>query len=407
MAERKPEERQDADPGEGVHNQLSGQVRGPVVQARVISGGVHIHTLGDDSGDGPRRLRVFDHPRKRGLLLRRWVRRVAHAAGTGVVATESDDWTYRLWEAGSGLHLHSFRRGGPSEGMAFSPDGELFARASVTGKGVDVHDVRTGVEVAHAFQSWQVMAVGFDPRGELLATVGFDGAIRVWDADGGRQRYTLERAWGDNSHRAVVFSPDGRFLAGVGYRRRRMPADAAEAGGTAATELRDRGDVTLYDAATGEAAYTATMDGWFPRIAFSPDGCWLATVSDEGVQLRTPATGEVAHRFRADRNTRIAFCGGAVLAVGLVNRVELWSTASGALLHALHRDGLYPEMAADPAGTVLATVEHGSQICLWDLAQGQLRARIDFGTQVFAPVLTPDGGLLVGTARNQAELWRI
>jgi len=100
--------------------------------------------------------------------------------------------------------------------MAYDAPGERLALGSFNGK-VEIRDAATGdVERSFRAGSVTVMNVVFSPDGELLATSGEDGAVRVFDtrAQSGAQQLVLR------GHGSLVsgldFSPDGKTLASAG-----------------------------------------------------------------------------------------------------------------------------------------------------------------------------------------------
>ncbi|HZU34640.1 MAG TPA: hypothetical protein VFA18_01955 [Gemmataceae bacterium] len=55
------------------------------------------------------------------------------------------------------------------------------------------------------------LSVAFSPDGQLLASGGGDGVIKLWDPVTGEERATLDKHFGPVQ--AVAFSPDGQTLA--------------------------------------------------------------------------------------------------------------------------------------------------------------------------------------------------
>jgi WD40 repeat protein len=114
----------------------------------------------------------------------------------------------------------------------------------------------------------RVNAVTFGPDGTRLATVSFDGTVKVWDISGG-----LDDAGGFSSeepltlagHAGIVwdaaFSPDGTRLATVGFDN----------------------TARLWDVSTGQELLILTGNELNTAgVAFSPDGTQLAVSGGDG-----------------------------------------------------------------------------------------------------------------------------
>ena len=82
-----------------------------------------------------------------------------------------------------------------------------------------MRDVATGKSRGRfrGHENW-VYSVAFSPNGRMLATGGWDGAVKLWDLKSGQEIAT------GNGHKgivlAVAFSPDSRMVASTGYDQR-------------------------------------------------------------------------------------------------------------------------------------------------------------------------------------------
>jgi WD40 repeat protein len=319
-----------------------------------------------------------------------------HQASVSTLALSVDGKT--LWTSGRGDPARSWdwatgkmteQRAVPSSAtpVLFASDGR-FAFADGNKVTLGGPDGKTTRRIATGEQPLAALALA--PDGTLLATRNVDHpAVQLWDATTGKQRHTLVASSDDlkGSFDVVaetpgvvtpdlVFSPDGRSLAGAG----------------------PRGQLCLWDVATGNLLWELPPKAGqaIERFAFSANGlCLAALTAERTVILYETVTGEARGRLgRADPRNR---------------RMHLtFSYNGGSGVMGPRRDA--PTcLAFSPHGRYLATAQETPAIHLWDVLTGREVGQLKGHEGGVAGLLfAPDGQhLFSGGTDTTALTWDI
>jgi WD40 repeat protein/serine/threonine protein kinase len=360
------------------------------------------------------------------------------AAGGDVDRTRTRTDTFgelRVWDVETGKMVTMIgEHAGPVWSVAFSPDGKRLASGAGyadaemkpdDGREVKVFDTTSWAEVRTiACPTYPVRCVSFSPDSKQIVSVQNDGA-RVWDAATGEKAIDLE---GYNFALSVAaFSPDGKRLAS-GFLQYVLVRHAStgkvlishqDAGGGFNVAFSPDGTKlgagtwgapTIRDTRTGERL--PLKDGHLttgPAIAFSADGRFLATGSNENtVKVHETATGKnlltLAGHTAAVITVAFSPDGRKLASGGGDRKVKVWELPSGKELHSFseHLTSVR-RLVFSPDSRRLASVGGWHAVRLWDLDTGKLLHKLGMGETAHGVAFTADGKRILSGAR--LRLW--
>jgi RNA polymerase sigma factor (sigma-70 family) len=310
--------------------------------------------------------------------------------GRFLAAGSRGDWAIRLWDVATRKNVRRLEHG-LLTAMGFSPDGRRLASAAWTDLQVKIWDVAGSKELRRFPANKDAKSIdcmAWSGDGKILATWSYgnpvQNPIRLWNPDTGKPWRELSA--GMDQIESLVFSPDSKLLAALGWERRSSknllllwavdtgrPLPSLEApigianvgayahcrvafspdGRTLATGGQGTGSsIYLWEVASGSRRLTLTHGEDVASLAFSPDGKLLAAANNTNNANEFIAEGRIDPH--AGGNPRLP-C------------VHLWDVAAERELQSLvgHK-GPITSLAFSPDGKVLATGSNDTTMLFWD-----------------------------------------
>ena len=351
-----------------------------------------------------------------------------------MLASGSDDFSVKLWDASTGECLSTLQEHGSRVwSVAFSPQGTTLASGS-DNQTVKLWDVGTG-ECLNTLQGHgsRIWSVAFSPQGTTLASGSDDLSVKLWDISTGRCIKTLygyvNGVW------SVAFSPDGQTLASGSHDQTVRCWDTST--GLCLKTLRGHSNrvisVTFSPRVLREAELHHASSGARLRMAvpaaelasdgteklrsiarqLAPQGTMLASGSDDlSVKLWDASTGKCLKTLQGhgSRIWSVAFSpDGQKLASGCHDQtVKLWDVGTGECLKTLqgHTDRIY-SVGFSPDGQVLASSSEDHTVKLWDIRTGHCLTTLQGHTGwVWSVAFSPEGKTLAsGGTDHTLRLW--
>ena len=308
----------------------------------------------------------------------------------------------------------------------------------------------------------EIHAIAFSPDGQILAAGGHR-KILIWDVSSGMLLTTLKVDKGWMRAAAVAFSSDGKTLASVSSRTRKIQEQGILVDPSMPMQAEGRQyfvphTIRLWNVNTGSTQLTFTTDTLpIAELEFSPDSSKLLTMSRQGfVGVYDSVTGHhehlsgSVHVYNAigrihtlntwntwmlgyrdpfavafSRDRKIFATGGRAIVTQLCDvadaEVKLWDADTGYPLHTFKRPGAPIDLLTfSPNSKTLASVsgdwslrnDSRNTIFIWDVENRRLITTINVGDVGERAVLTlkfaPDNITLASAHVNgTVQIWDI
>jgi WD40 repeat protein len=400
----------------------------PVMALKGHTGGVRCIALTSEgrllaSGGYDETVRLWDVPHAQLLAAfpghTGGVRGVALSAHGELLASGSFDGTIRLWDAPVGERDAAERWVGPASasgqhpampsnggrltatlqghagviwGLALNAEGQLLASGGYDGN-IRLWEAPNGQQLAtlqgHTSGVW---SVALSADGRLLASGGFDGTVRLWDSTSGQQLAIVHGHTG--GVRGLALSGEGRLLASGGY----------------------DGAVRLWESTSGRPLATLRgHTGGVRAVALSWDGQVLASGGEDGtVHLWEAPTGHALATLQGHtgevRGVALSGDGRLLASASFDASVRLWRVPSGESVATLrgHNSGVWG-VALSADGRVMASGGFEGTVRVWDVASAQLLCTLQGHTgAVWGVALSADGRVLASAGFDgTVRLWDV
>jgi WD40 repeat protein len=262
-----------------------------------------------------------------------------------------------------------------------------------------------------------VHGLALSPDGKQLATAGFDGAVRLWNAESGQEVRTLSGHAGPVY--CVAFSADGQSLVSCGDDKTVRLWSPAE--GKSVKELKGHGGVVdavafspdgrqvasasadksvrLWNVADGQGKPLGNHGGSVYAVAFAADGQRLATAGADALVKIWDVPGQKEHKALKGLDgpvSVVVYTSEGPLSAGFDRMLRLWDADAGT---EKSKAGPLPDdpygLAVTKDGKRVAVAGYGGHVAVWDVAAGKAIFTKRYKSPAYCVIWSADEATLI------------
>ncbi|MEO0432690.1 MAG: TIR domain-containing protein, partial [Cyanobacteria bacterium J06656_5] len=248
----------------------------------------------------------------------------------------------------------------------------------------------TKIIFADFIPSGEVWSVVFSPDGQMIASGGSDGTIRLWDTQGNSIREPLK---GHNDWvNSIAFSPDGQMIA---------------SGGSDGTiRLWDTQGNTIAPPLKGHSAAVRA-------VVFDPNGQMILSGSEDGtLRLWDTQSSSIGKPFKGHKSwvNSVAFSsdGQTIVSGSEDGTVRIWDIQGNSVGKPFkgHKDSVM-SLAFSPDSQIIASASKDANVRLWNIQGNPIgKPLAGHSSVIWSLAFSPDGQTIAsGSKDGTVRLW--
>jgi WD40 repeat protein len=291
--------------------------------------------------------------------------------------TGSADKTLRIWNAADGTLVKQFDFEDAVLDLDVYQNLVAVAREKKTLTIIDLDNLDNPSMIKNFDRSIGVSTVKFSPEGSYLAFGTKIGKVMFWRVGPNSKLIYDGPTHTDSTYVALAFSEDGTWLV--------------SGGGDSNSRL------TKND---GTSKIVIPHEDWVEDVAFSPNGSWYVTVSDDNKVrvIDTKTNNQIVSMSHAGfvQRVKVSADGQWIATTGYDDTVRIWDSKTGNQMIEFPLEGNGSALAFNENATRIIAADEDGNISIWDISTIKNRvAYIEFAEYAHEARFSPSGEYLI------------